>query len=473
MASPFKISALLLTFCVSISLTLPVRSQTCASQTFTNNNLYTHCLDLPTLSSYLHFTYDAANSTLSVAFFASPSKSSGWISWAINPKVPAMGGAQALVAFKDSKGVMSAKTYNISTSTPYLVEQSKLAFDVWDTRAEEESGVMRIFAKIKVPPELAAKGTLNQVWQVGSNVDAAKGVPTIHDMGAPNLNSKGTLDLNGGKSVSSGGLDSRTKRKNVSLFFFFRFCWKNNIFSVPFSGFWRFIFELGFFFFFLEKLVALEMKYLLCYCFFSLQIHGVLNAVSWGILFPLGIVIARYLRTFPSADPAWFYLHVFCQVSAYAIGVAGWATGIKLGSESKGVQFSLHRNIGIALFALATVQVINFLPSCVLLPIQVALFIHLKGEKRIEFGLCFHVELVDVFFLSCQNHGHGFWQCAELLMREIEWTWQKWYFWSSFSPMVFRIITHKTYEKKRVMNSELLACLNQFYFLLASSYNEN
>jgi hypothetical protein len=32
----------------------------------------------------------------------------------------------------------------------------------------------------------------------------------------------------------------------------------------------------------------------------------------------------------------------------------------------------------------------------------------LKGEKRIEFGLCFHVELVDVFFLSCQNHGHGF-----------------------------------------------------------------
>lgn len=220
MASPFKISALLLTFCVSISLTLPVRSQTCASQTFTNNNLYTHCLDLPTLSSYLHFTYDAANATLSVAFFASPSKSNGWISWAINPKVPAMGGAQALVAFKDSKGAMSAKTYNISTSTPYSVEQSKLAFDVWDTRAEEESGVMRIFAKIKVPPELAAKGTLNQVWQVGSTVDAAKGVLTIHDMGAPNLNSKGTLDLNGGKSVSSGGLDSRTKRKNVSLFFF-------------------------------------------------------------------------------------------------------------------------------------------------------------------------------------------------------------------------------------------------------------
>jgi hypothetical protein len=80
--------------------------------------------------------------------------------------------------------------------------------------------------------------------------------------------------------------------------------------------------------------------------------------VSWGILFPIGVIIARYLRTFESADPAWFYLHVFCQVSAYAIGVAGWGTGLKLGSESQGVQFSVHRNIGIALFCLATVQVI-------------------------------------------------------------------------------------------------------------------
>jgi hypothetical protein len=147
-----------------------------------------------------------------------------------------MGGAQALVAFKDSKGVMSAKTYNV-TSTPYSAVQSKLAFDVWDTRAEEESGVMRIFAKIKVPPELAAKGTLNQVWQVGSTVGAAKGVLTIHDMGAPNLNSKGTLDLNGGKSVSSGGLDSRTKRKNVSLFFFFIFVEKITSFPYPFLDF--------------------------------------------------------------------------------------------------------------------------------------------------------------------------------------------------------------------------------------------
>lgn len=75
------------------------------------------------------------------------------------------------------------------------------------------------------------------------------------------------------------------------------------------------------------------------------------------MLFPLGVMIARYMRSFPSADPAWFYIHVGCQISAYAIGVAGWGTGMKLGSQSEGVQYSVHRNLGIALFCFATLQV--------------------------------------------------------------------------------------------------------------------
>ncbi|CAH1427827.1 unnamed protein product [Lactuca virosa] len=32
-----------------------------------------------------------------------------------------------------------------------------------------------------------------------------------------------------------------------------------------------------------------------------------------------------------------FTFIAFCQVSAYAIDIVGWATGLKLGSESKGV----------------------------------------------------------------------------------------------------------------------------------------
>lgn len=89
----------------------------------------------------------------------------------------------------------------------------------------------------------------------------------------------------------------------------------------------------------------------------KLQIHGSLNAVSWGVMMPLGVIIARYMKVFKSADPAWFYLHVTCQSSAYIIGVVGWATGIKLGGDSSGVQYTRHRIIGILLFCLGTLQV--------------------------------------------------------------------------------------------------------------------
>ncbi|KAK9902485.1 hypothetical protein M0R45_001574 [Rubus argutus] len=70
----------------------------CASQKFKNNKLYANCTDLSTLSSYLHWTYNASNSSLAVAFVAAPSKSGGWIAWAINPFGTKMRNTQALVA---------------------------------------------------------------------------------------------------------------------------------------------------------------------------------------------------------------------------------------------------------------------------------------------------------------------------------------------------------------------------------------
>lgn len=82
-----------------------------------------------------------------------------------------------------------------------------------------------------------------------------------------------------------------------------------------------------------------------------------MNAVSWGILMPIGAIVARYLKVFNSADPTWFYLHITCQSTAYMAGVAGWATGLKLGRDSSGIQYDAHRIIGIILFCLATLQV--------------------------------------------------------------------------------------------------------------------
>uniref|UniRef100_A0A2C9UW67 Cytochrome b561 and DOMON domain-containing protein n=2 Tax=Manihot esculenta TaxID=3983 RepID=A0A2C9UW67_MANES len=91
------------------------------------------------------------------------------------------------------------------------------------------------------------------------------------------------------------------------------------------------------------------------------NVHGALNAVSWGVLMPMGIMMARYLNLFKVANPAWFYLHAACQSSAYIIGVAGWGTGLKLGSDSPGIKYTKHRNIGTTLFCFATLQVFALL----------------------------------------------------------------------------------------------------------------
>ncbi|KAL1198303.1 Cytochrome and DOMON domain-containing protein [Cardamine amara subsp. amara] len=306
MASYFGIS---FSFVFLATLLSPAVSQSssCSSQTFSGNKSYPHCLTLPDLKAFLHYSYDSANTTLSVVFSAPPSKPGGWIAWAINPKSTGMAGSQALVASKDSKtGVASVTTLNIISYSSLV--PSKLSFEVWDVKAEEvanDGGALRIFAKVKVPADLAATGKINQVWQVGPGVN--NGRIEAHEFSTPNLNAMGSLDLTGataGVPVSGGDGNSRVHKRNI---------------------------------------------------------HGILNAVSWGLLFPIGAIIARYMRIFESADPAWFYLHVSCQFSAYVIGVAGWATGLKLGSESKGIQFNSHRNIGIALFAMATLQMFAML----------------------------------------------------------------------------------------------------------------
>ncbi|KAG8387243.1 hypothetical protein BUALT_Bualt02G0001200 [Buddleja alternifolia] len=293
------VSFLTLATLLLLSLISPSLSATCTSQTFTNNELYTFCNDLPSLNAYLHWSYDPTRSTLSIAFIAAPPRPNGWVSWAINPTSTGMLGSQALIAFRTPNGGMTVKTYNVTSYGP--LTESKVWYDVKESSAEFSGGAVRLFATVVLPEN--GTTTVNHVWQAGPSV--TNGVPDKHDFQPGNLNAKGSLDLLRGQSivVANGGGD-RSKKRNI---------------------------------------------------------HGILNVVSWGIMFPTGIIIARYLRTFPSADPAWFYLHVFCQVSAYAIGVAGWGTGLKLGSQSKGVTYSGHRNIGISLFALATVQIFALL----------------------------------------------------------------------------------------------------------------
>ncbi|VAI86338.1 unnamed protein product [Triticum turgidum subsp. durum] len=265
----------------------------CTAEKFSKNRVYAACTDLPTLGASVHWTYDPAASSLSVAFVAAPPSAGGWVAWGLNPTGDGMSGTQALVASPTGGGgAYGVQTFDIQGTS--LGSPGRIAYKTSDLAAEVGAdGRVQMFGKLALQN---GTGEVNQVWQVGP---ASSGSIGIHAMAAANMGAKGKLNLvTGATTAVSGG--SILRKKNT---------------------------------------------------------HGILNAVSWGILLPMGAIVARYLKTFKSADPAWFYLHVACQLIGYAVGVSGWATGIHLGNLSKGITYSLHRNIGIAVFALGTVQI--------------------------------------------------------------------------------------------------------------------
>ncbi|XP_074581716.1 cytochrome b561 and DOMON domain-containing protein At5g47530-like [Curcuma longa] len=297
-ASAMELAVLfLVVFSSSSSLLLHATAQRCDDAiTSSDGKLYTACNVLPYHSASLHWNYHASNGTVDIAYRASGSSSS-WVAWAINPNSTGMVGANAFLAFTNrSTGIVVVFATRFASTNVQVadVRDEELAFPVHEKRAEYSSGYYTIYASLELP---GSNTRQNTVWQASSSF--RDGVPYGHPLDAAGMASMSTLDFLSGQTASGGG-NSRLHRKNI---------------------------------------------------------HGVINAISWGILLPTGAILARYVKVFQSADPAWFYLHVACQCSAYVVGLAGWILGLKLGSESKGITYHKHRDIGIALFCLATVQV--------------------------------------------------------------------------------------------------------------------
>ena len=162
----------------------PGESLTCASQKF-KNKVYANCTDLPYLGAYLHWTYNAYNATLSIAFLAKPPQPDGWVAWGINPSSTKMPGSQTLLAY-ESNGIPTVKTYNIR-SYNLSSSETKLLYDVSDLSYEYSDSTITIFATWLVLDE-----KVNHVWQVGP---ISQGVPGIHVTKADNLLSFGVLEL--------------------------------------------------------------------------------------------------------------------------------------------------------------------------------------------------------------------------------------------------------------------------------------
>lgn len=171
-------------------LVSPALSLTCTSQKLSNKNDYPNCTDLPHLGAFLHWNFNASNSSLSMAFIAPPAKTGGWVAWAINPNSTTMAGSQALLAFKPNGGVATIQTYDIKS---YMFNMSgmKLTYPVWDLKAEESSSNITIYGKWKLP---AKTEKVNQVWQVGPSI-TPNGYPMIHDRNMENLKASGILNL--------------------------------------------------------------------------------------------------------------------------------------------------------------------------------------------------------------------------------------------------------------------------------------
>ncbi|CAN4093766.1 unnamed protein product [Withania somnifera] len=85
--------------------------------------------------------------------------------------------------------------------------------------------------------------------------------------------------------------------------------------------------------------------------------HGLLNMFSWGILIPIGIMVARYLRQY---DPIWFYSHTTIQSLGFLLGFTGIICGFVL-EDRLSVDVDRHKALGIFILVLSCLQVIAFL----------------------------------------------------------------------------------------------------------------
>ncbi|XVE77277.1 hypothetical protein DITRI_Ditri13aG0049400 [Diplodiscus trichospermus] len=84
--------------------------------------------------------------------------------------------------------------------------------------------------------------------------------------------------------------------------------------------------------------------------------HGILGIIAWGLILPVGAIVARYLQ---HKDPLWYYLHAGIQLLGFILGLAAVLLGIQL-YRSMDADFPAHRGIGIFVLVLSILQVMAF-----------------------------------------------------------------------------------------------------------------
>ncbi|XP_062208692.1 cytochrome b561 and DOMON domain-containing protein At3g07570-like [Phragmites australis] len=84
--------------------------------------------------------------------------------------------------------------------------------------------------------------------------------------------------------------------------------------------------------------------------------HGVLAVISWGVMIPVGVALARFFKRF---DRFWFYAHIVAQGLGFVLGVVAVVAGFKLDDDDGPV--AIHKAIGIVILVCACLQVMALL----------------------------------------------------------------------------------------------------------------
>ncbi|PKI35533.1 cytochrome b561 and DOMON domain-containing protein At2g04850 [Punica granatum] len=284
------------------------RSAHCTTSTSTTS--FQKCTSLPTQQASMAWTFHPHNATLDLAFFGTFISPTGWVGWGINPTSPEMTGTRALIAFPDpNSGQIVLLPFIIDPSVklqkdPLLsrpldihVLSSSVALYGGKMATVHDGATVQIYATLKLSPN---KTRIHFIWNRGLYVQGYS--PTIHPTTANDLSSIATLDILSGTAAAPHG--------NIGA-----------------------------------------MK----------TAHGIINAVSWGILLPVGAVIARYLRHIQALGPAWFYVHAGVQLLGFFLGTVGFGLGLRLGELSPGAAYGLHRKLGVAAFSLGALQTLALL----------------------------------------------------------------------------------------------------------------
>lgn len=303
--------SLLIPLLLCVSSQLPNGAVSARCVTISATRTFQKCMTLPTQQASLAWTFHPHNATLDLAFFGTFISPSGWVGWGINPSSAEMTGTRALIAFPDpNTGQVVLLPYILDPTVK--LQQSPLLSRPLDLHllsssvalyggrmATIRSGAeIEIFATLRLSPN---KTRIHCVWNRGLYVQGYS--PTIHPATPTDLSSTATVDVLSGTAAAAG------------------------------TG------DVG----------ALRIA------------HGVINAVSWGVVLPVGAVMARYLRHVQALGPAWFYAHAAAQLSGFALGAAGFGLGVRLGELSPGRAYGLHRKLGFAVFCLGSLQTLALL----------------------------------------------------------------------------------------------------------------